>query len=248
MKTAKECVNGLIFPQPQQRFIIIGPTRSGKTTLAENIFRLPQYSHVVIVDPKHKWGYVNDRDTIKEQVKQRKLYLATNLPELKRAFLRAADDGKPVVYRVPEADLLPRNSANLDKVAHWVRQRKHTTLYYDELSFVASATDFMQRAPQFYYALVTGEADDIGIMGCIQRARWIPISALSESTVRATFFLRRASDRHYVEDFMGENIPWEYLQTHKYTFCMADDMHASPPMYLKLEHAPLPGSERKLIA
>lgn len=207
-----------IVPKRNDRAIFIGPTGSGKTTLAHVLLNF--YGDVLIVDPKHQW------EARKEDL------LAHNLHELETALDKAADEHRHVVYIVPEEHLLRRNASELDKVADMALQRGDTTLYYDELYFVASGNDFAERAPRYFAAVTTGRSKGVGVWASVQRPRWIPLIALTETDVRATFFLRNAGDRQSVENTMGNDIPWEVLRRNKHSFVMADDMETTIPLKL----------------
>lgn len=204
------------------RVVIVGPTGCGKSVLARKL--LAQQDQAIIVDPKHQW-------------KPRKGdHLATNIKELKSALNKMrGEDGNHVVYRVPREHLLPQNAEFLDQVPALALERKNTLLFYDELVFVAGSSDFFRRAPNFYYAMTTGRGLGVGVWGLAQRPTWIPVIVFSESDYRATFYLRKRTDRARLEEFLGDEIPWGVLRAKKHSFVIGDDMKTSPPLRLSLQ-------------
>lgn len=210
-----------ILPPSDRNFTIVGPTRCGKSVLARQLlYRNPQ---VVVVNPKHDW-------------KTRKGdYLATNLSELEKSLDKMADnDYRHVVYNVPTEHLQRNNSHELDKVAEMVYYRENTILYYDELYFVAGPSDFEIRSPWFFRSIIAGNGKGVGVWGCVQRPTWIPLAVLSETTMRATFNLRKRTDRSRMEELLGEEIPWGVLKANRHSFVIGDDMETSPPLKLQL--------------
>lgn len=206
-------------PGSSERVVFVGPTRSGKTKLARTLLR--GRPNVVVVDPKHQWEPEHaDR-------------LVKTLPHLETALNHSREDGRRIVYRPAKEHLLPSNGNLLDEVARLALERKNTLLYYDELVFVANATDFWKRAPHFYFAMTTGGGLGVGLWGSVQRPSHVPMIVFTESEYRATFYLRNKSDRDRMQDTMGDDIPWSTLRRNKYAFCFADDMDTTAPLRLK---------------
>lgn len=214
-------------PKSNERCVFVGPTGSGKTVLARTMLRGRE--NVLIVDPKGQWE-TSPGDLV-----------AKNLKDLEAKLNFARKDGRRVVYKVPREHLLPYNAAYLDDVARMVLERKHTLLYYDELVFVASATDFARRAPNFYFAMTTGRSSGVGVWGSVQRPSHVPSIVFSETEYRATFYLRKESDRDRMEETMGDDIPWDVLRANRYAFVFADDLDITKPLTLKL----LPASHKR---
>lgn len=212
----------LLFPKDDERVVFIGPTGSGKTTLAR--FMLSLQSDVVFVDFKHR-----------EHLRSDDLE-AVDLGTLHSALDRASETGQRVVYRVPADHLLPQNARQLDYVAKLALERGDTLLYYDDLVHVARGNDFFERAPFYFLAVTTGREKHVRVWGSVQRPTWIPLVALSESDVRATFYLRATDDRKRVQSFMGE-VPWDVLQRERHSFVMATDLTTTKPLRLDLRRA-----------
>jgi len=207
-----------MLPRSNERVVFVGPTRSGKTRLARTLLR--GRPNVLIVDPKGQWQ-ADPGDLI-----------AKTLPQLAQRLNAARDTGRRVVYRVPKEHLLPANAWYLDEVARMVLDRGKTLLYYDELVFVANGTDFTKRAPHFYFAMTTGASRGVGVWGSVQRPSHVPSIVFSETEYRATFYLRKASDRDRMEEVMGDDVPWDVLRRNRYAFVFADDLDTTRPLRL----------------
>lgn len=212
----------LLFPKHDERVVFIGPTGSGKTTLAR--FMLSLQEDVLFVDFKHR-----------EPLRADDLE-AVDLVSLHNALDRASETGQRVLYRVPSDHLLPQNARQLDYVAKLALERGDTLIYYDDLVHVARGNDFFERAPFYYLAVTTGREKRVRVWGSVQRPTWIPLIALSESDLRATFYLRATEDRKRVQSFMGE-LPWNVLQREQHSFVMATDLKTTNPLRLDIRRA-----------
>lgn len=208
-------------PKPNQRVAVYGPTGCGKTYFCKNI--LKQYANVIQIDFKHHLT-VSQGD-----------YEAENLKQLTQAMRKQDETGEHIIYRVPRAHLLKENAASLDTVAALAMERGNTILYYDDVVYVAGATDFQQRAPNFYYALTVGRGKGVGVWACSQRPSRIPVPVHTESDTRITFYSRRKTDRATIEESFGsDEIPWETLRRTRFSFVMGNDLWTSKPMKLRL--------------
>ncbi len=216
---------GVPWPKPNERACFVGPTRCGKTMLARKL--LVHYRNVIAVDPKHQftWGLDNPRF-------QR---IALSLPDLtaQLAEVEAARSGDAIIYRPPPDHLLPANAHLLDAVARIAWDRGGTLLYYDELYFVASSSDFANRAPFFFHCVTAGAGRGVGVWSAFQRPAWVPVVATSETDFRFVFYLRKRADRDRAEDMCGD-VPWNELQKNKHSFVWATDQELSSPQRLQL--------------
>lgn len=201
-------------PLPNQRLAVYGPTGSGKTYLCERL--LDNYDNVIKMDFKH---HLNPRGGI----------IVDSFAKLHKELKQQDQTGRAIIYRVPREELLPENGHLLDRVPELVMRRKHTLLYYDDVVYVASSSDYTKRAPHFYYALTVGRGIGVGVWCLSQRPARIPVSVHTESDMRITFFLRRQSDRKMAEESFGnDTIPWESLRKQEFSFVAGTDRWLSP--------------------
>lgn len=204
-------------PKTNNRVAIYGPTGCGKTVLCESLLRM--YDNVVKMDFKHHLE-VNKKAGDLE---------VNNVRELHKAMQKQdKEPERQIIYRVPREQLLKDNSAQLDTVPKLCMERGHTLLYYDDVVYVAGATDYQQRAPNFFFVLTVGRGKGVGAWCVSQRPAMIPVSVHTESDVRVTFYLRRDADRKRVEEAFGtDEIPWEDLRRNPYSFVMGTDLELS---------------------
>ncbi len=207
-------------PKPNERLVIVGPTRCGKSYLARTLLR--GAPNVLVVAPKGPKSWPLDAGDLR----------AVNLKQLAQRLDEARKTGARVVYYPPREHLLPENSADLDEVAAMALERRNTLLFYDELVYVANGNDFTKRAPHFYFALTTGGSQGVGVWGLCQRPSHIPAIVFTESEYRATFYLRKKSDRDRMEDALGDEVPWDILRRNRHSFVFGDDMETSHAMKL----------------
>lgn len=234
-----------LIPKSNNRVAVVGPTGSGKTVLAR--FLLSFYSNVIAVDPKYQWvaesskhsptGYAYPNDADYGPLRGRPIYYATDLKELREAMDEQVDEPHHILYQPPREHLLMTQGSaeKLDEVAALVLERGHTTLYYDELYYVANGSDFQKRAPNYFYCVTTGRSKKIGVWASVQRPSWIPLIALTETDIRCTFFLRHVDDRKRMEKLMGDGLPWDALRKYKHSFVEADDMETTKPLKLEIQ-------------
>lgn len=238
-------MNEILVPRSNNRAVFVGPTGSGKTVLAR--FMLSFYKNVICVDPKYQWDvkedrqsptgyrYPNDRDYVTLQGKP--VYYANDLKELRHVMDAQVENPYHILYQPPREHLLMTQASaeKLDEVAALSLERGHTTLYYDELYYVANGSDFQRRAPNYFYCVTTGRSKKVGVWASVQRPSWIPLIALTETDIRSTFFLRHVDDRRRMEKLMGDNIPWDKLRKYRHSFVQADDMDTSGLLKLQIK-------------
>lgn len=208
-----------LIPERNQRAVFIGPTGSGKTYLARRLLESLGDDYIV-VDPKRQW----------EPPSNIEARIVVNRKQLDAALTASARDGQPIIYRPSKAEVSSGDwSGPCDYVASRALERRHTTLYYDELAYVASGSDFRSKAPNYYYAITTGRSLGVGVWGSVQRPAWIPRIALTESDYRYTFYLRSESDRSTVEGLMGDGVSWDRLRRIPYSWYCATDVELVGP-------------------
>jgi hypothetical protein len=217
---------GVPWPKPNERACFVGPTRCGKTQLAKRL--LVHYRNVIAVDPKHQFSWDLESNPRFRRIAYSLGDLRTQLEDVEKT-----QTGEPIIYRPPPAHLLPANAHELDAIAKIAWDRGGTLLYYDELYFIASSSDFANRAPFFFYCVTAGGQKGIGVWSAFQRPAWVPIIATSETDYRFVFYLRLKADRDRAEDMCGD-VPWSALQRVKHSFVWATDQELSTPQRLAL--------------
>lgn len=220
-------VSSHLFVEPNQHVAVVGPTGSGKTFLVTDL--LTFYDNVVILDPKRKWDWTNDNHYPERKHDKRYQLFCDNQKDLQKLMRRVAkdDSGYPIVYQPPKQELLRENSLLLDSVAERILERGNTIYVVDETAYIANATDFQERAPNFYLCLATGRGLGVGVWCLMQRPRRVPTSALSETEKRFVFYLPRESDRKAVDQDLVANVPWETLRKHDHSFVIGTDRFTS---------------------
>jgi hypothetical protein len=209
-------------PPPNSRVAFVGPTRSGKTYLARAWLRA--YDHVAILDPKRQFSW-RSRDP-------RFSRYARSWNEFRRMMERSERDGWPVVYQPPPDALLPQNADQLDQFYWYCLRRGDTLTYTDELYFIANGSNFAVRAPWFFRAVTTGASQGVGVWSAFQRPSWIPLIAITETEVRALFYLRHRADRETIESCFGP-VEWEALRRERHAFALSTDDWTSGPIRLR---------------
>jgi hypothetical protein len=215
-----------IAPAPNNRVDVFGPTRCGKSRFMRWLFY--RYArNGIIVDFKGDWPKA-PQDIEAKDLRSLDKALDKAMSQKVQYASVSFKTHPHVLYRVPKEHQNPENSAKLDLVAKWALERKNTTLYYDELVFVANGSDFWKRAPNYYYAITTGAGQGVGVWGCAQRPAWIPKIALTETDLRGSFYLRSPDDQKTAADLIGP-IDWDVLSSHKYSLVLGTDFDTSLP-------------------
>lgn len=166
-----------LLPLESDRAAFIGQTGCGKTTLAEYICRSRPY--VVVLDSKGtlRWrGY--------------RIY--TTLAGLMQST------HPRLIYR-PVYDEL-QDPDTINAFFEWIYQRRHTTVYVDELYGIAQRDTF----PYYYGACLTrGRELGIEVFTATQRPSLIPGVVLSESEHIYQFKLKLPRDRDKAAELTG---------------------------------------------
>jgi uncharacterized protein YozE (UPF0346 family) len=211
-------------PPPNSRVAFIGPTRSGKTFLARQW--LMHYKNVIVIDPKQQFSWQRPGD-------KRFARKAKDFKELVKLLNLSAKDGYPIIYQPDLSALDPDSSYDLDRVYELAFHRGNTLVYIDELYFLANGSDFAKRAPWFFRCVVAGASKGVGVWSAYQRPSWVPLIAMTETEVRAIFYLRIKDDRSRIDSSFGE-MPWQQLRDTQHGFCISTDRWTSPVMRARL--------------
>jgi hypothetical protein len=220
-------------PPGNSRVAFVGPTRCGKTYLARSWLR--NYPHVIIIDPKRQWDWKSKEERYKLKASD----WGTFDKQLKlTADKKSKEYGYPVVWRPPVDELLPED---LDRVYELAYHRGHTLVYMDELYFLTNGSSLGTHTPWFRACVTAGASRGVGCWSSFQRPAWVPLIALTETEVRAIFYLRNASDRKRIDDSFTESshpVPWEALRPtpeSRYKFVLSTDAWLSAPTRIKQE-------------
>lgn len=211
------------FPRRDQRVVVMGPTRSGKTFLIRTW--LAYFKRVVIVDLKWKW------------IPVRKSIVVNRAKQINAGLFKEYDH---VIYRPLFRTNIYASTANMQEMdqvpAQCLKIGGKTggiILHYDDLVFVAGGSYILQRAPNYMLAVTTGGELGVYVWSAIQRNHNIPLISMTESDRRVTFYLRHASDRAVAEEVISEEIPWDELRKNKHSFFVAEDDSEFGPIILK---------------
>jgi hypothetical protein len=218
-------------PPANSRVAFVGPTRCGKTYLARAWLRF--YPHVIVIDPKRQWDWKDKDERFKLKSSDWKTF-----GEQLRATADKKDEhyGYPIVWRPPADELTPED---LDRVYEVAFHRGHTLVYMDELYFLTDAGTGGSRAKWFRACVTAGASRGVGCWSSFQRPAWVPLIALTETEVRAIFYLRNASDRKRIDDSFCESdaqVPWQELRPtpqSRYKFVLSTDAWLSKPTRIK---------------
>ena len=196
-----------IAPGETDRAAFVGQTGSGKTTLAEQMCRLRPW--VVAFDPKGmlEWdGYE----------------IHTRLAPLTKA------KGNRLTYRPVFEELDDEDTVDL--FFEWVYERRHTTLYVDEVFAIAEG----DRSPWHFRACLTrGRERGIAVYLASQRPSRIPQVMLSESEHVYLFNLKLPQDRERMEDVTGLEESRLILPKHEFYY-VAQSGEPRGPLKLRL--------------
>lgn len=195
-------------PGPTDRAAFIGQTGSGKTTLARVILERREWC--VVYDPKGLIAWPGW-----QQVK--------GLEQLR-------DSRSPrIVYKPSYAEL--RDPDDVDRFFRWIYDRRHTTLYVDEVYAICNGPEY----PWHYGACLTrGRERGVSVFTATQRPASIPMVCLSESEYYYVFFLKLDQDRERVEKLTGiDRDSIKALRKHRFYFA-PQDAEAAGPFYLEL--------------
>jgi len=219
-------------PPANSRVAFIGPTRSGKTFLARSW--LLHYPNVIVIDPKSQFSW-------KQPGNERYGRRAKSYPQLVKMLNASRHDGYPIIYSPDLTNLDPENAFELDAVYELAFKRGNTLVYIDELYFLANGTDFNKRAPWFFRCVTAGASRGIGVWSSYQRPSWVPLIALTETEVRAVFYLRTRDDQLRIDKSFGETdsggVPWSKLRDTQFGFVISTDQWISPVMRARLSQS-----------
>lgn len=218
-------------PPGNSRVAFVGPTRCGKTFLARSWLRF--YPHVIIIDPKRQWDWKPENEADRERFKLKASDWGTFNKLLKEAANPKHENFKrPIVWRPPVDELEPED---LDRIYELAYHRGHTLVYMDELYFLTNGSSLGSKTPWFRACVTAGASRGVGCWSSFQRPAWVPLIALTETEVRAIFYLRNAGDRKRIDDsFMdsGNTVPWESLKPtpqSRYKFVLSTDAWVTKP-------------------
>jgi hypothetical protein len=165
---------------------LIGPTGTGKTTAAVQL--LPRRAFVAAIGTKPK-------DQTLDQLRRDGYRVLPELPH----------EGKP-----PRVIVWPR-SVTLNREAKKAQARTirnaldqaysagSWTVFVDELSYVSRT---LRLAPELVDIWQQGRANNVSLIGCTQRPRWVPLDAYSAAS---HLFLWRTNDRQDISRLAGLN-------------------------------------------
>lgn len=202
-----------LLPASTERWLIVGTTGCGKTTLARHALKASSFGTILVIDPKCTYGGKTGEIG----------YTLVRRPDhLKRLSRRETH----IQYRPDER----HNSVDdYDEVYHWAYRRQDVMVYTDETFAVMHRT----YAPDWLRACVTqGRELHVGMIFATQRPRGVDLRVLTEAEVISMFELRYREDRKRMAELMGEEV---MTPLPRYAFWhWRSGMSAPVPVKLKL--------------
>lgn len=165
---------------------LIGPTGTGKTTLAVQLLPFRQYVAAIGTKPN---------DSTLDQLRRDGYREVTELPS----------EGKPprvIVWprsRTLDRDAKKRQAAAVRSTLEQAYSAGSWTVFVDELSYVSRSLGL---APELTDLWQQGRAVGVSLIGCTQRPRWVPLDAYSGAS---HLFLWRTNDRQDIARLAGLN-------------------------------------------
>lgn len=170
-----------LLPARTDRAFFIGTTGSGKTTLAQAL--LAHRPHVAVLDLKRtlKWPGYRRVESLRDAV-------------------RADPKAAPRIIWAPRVQEFG-DWGLLNAFFRWGFERRHTTVYVDELLLIMDAGG---QFPWWYQAAVAqGRERGVEVWSATQRPHRVPIVALSESEHYYVFRMAVREDRARIESVTG---------------------------------------------
>lgn len=186
---------------------IAGQTGSGKTFLARQLLEQRPDVYCVVLDPK---GLITWPGWLR----------FTSLKKLTES------ESPRLVYQPAYGEL--RNAEIIDHFFGWIYERRHTTVYVDEIYAIARGDVY----PWNYGACLTrGRERGISVLTATQRPAYVPGIMFSESSKVFTFYLKLEQDRKRVGFITGvDPDAIQSLRKHQFYFAPQDDVVSGPYM------------------
>lgn len=172
-------VNGGLHLEANKRLTLVGMTGSGKTYFARPF--VSGVSRLVVLDPKgeialerDKWGLVDWED--------------------RNGYRRLARGGNARVLAPA-----PVTDKDWEGVLWKVYELGNVVCYIDELYGVGPS----QGSAGLRALYTRGRTRGIGVIGCTQRPRWVPLYVFSEANAILLFRLQLFEDRRHMAQIIG---------------------------------------------
>jgi hypothetical protein len=209
---------------PVGRGLLLGQTRSGKTTLAE--YLLIGKRNLVIIDPKHQFNPPFEQSIV---------YDPDELPDAARRIYKIQKEHPnrliAINYR-PSIDAL--EDSDIDRVLRWIFNRENTLVYVDELTAIVKGPQSYPRGLRAIYTM--GGSKNVGILAGTQRPSYLPRFVFSETDTFWQFYLGLQDDRETAAEWM--NPPSEdgrraraLINSEKYSFWFYQQGMTGPQQY-----------------
>ena len=177
-----------------ERGLLVGQTRTGKSTLANYLIQTKPV--LLVIDPKGDFQL------------NRKAVTISNPNQLHNTK-------EPVIHYQPSPEY--SDYSDYDDVFRWVFYRGNTFVYVDELTAVTGRT--AQSYPIWLRSLYTqGAGKGIGVLAATQRPANLPLFVFSESFRFWAFFLLLERDNKRMAEYMGDVVLRRHHDTHSFFF------------------------------
>jgi len=197
-----------------QHVTILGPTGSGKTTLAIEVAEIREYSMFLATKP---------RDPLINQLKRRGWAIQEQLE------VKIRDNGEPMEHRIvywPHFDT-PGLSIREKRIAQALAIQHALDYVFDAGSWavvgdeVLWLTEQLRLNPELEAYWYQGRTSDISLICCSQRPAWIPRAAYSQSSHLFFFHTADREDQKRMGDITGVDVDvvrYETAQLGKHEF------------------------------
>ena len=225
-----------------KRIMLLGKTRTGKSTMARYLLNLKSHEGwwIVIIDPKRDW--------MSREENGRRVRLPYG--ELTKDFKGTVDKPIRSDHFDPEVKVMiyepTKWDSKMDDIVDATMAHGYVIVYLDEVRQLGQAT----KAPQKMVILYTqGAASNVGCWGGNQRPVGIPEDMKSQAEIWIVFYINKQEDKQKIASYLPYNSSTIWFVGNDldyYWFMYYDDQMSGPiilpPIQVKGSSRDQPGS------